>query len=381
MLGNQQEGNKYLVMQEAGGRWGMELRIAVASLWIETLGVVWHRCYLGVLQPGPRLLLAPTLFSRRPYGRHPGTATHPSLQSLHSIFSVLVCVRASLLCQVSCRSYEWPPPFLRLLPASWGWTSSPRFLLETCPWPGCVWQLRPHVELPKPQHRFRRTMWPPGSSQLGTHTNHIQRRGKAAEVLEKQEQRALLLARHGGKSSSYSHGTRCWMTVRPTLRGRRALVSCLTALRRPPLLILPSFVAHSKVGSSILSMQVFHYVDRDFLSQPCSPAVSPAAFASFPVDHCWTQSWAPHLTCCREAQGCPTLLPHLVPAIWARRAVQCPPPPYRKPLLLISPSHMSSHVRVSENKFSWDQSERWSPTVPWLQMSTFLQLSQLVVSQ
>lgn len=59
---------------------------------------------------------------------------------------------------------------------------------------------------------------------------------------------------------------------------------------RPPLLILPSFMAQSKVRWSHLPMQVFQYIDQDSLCQPCSPAVSPGAFASFPVDHCRIES-------------------------------------------------------------------------------------------
>lgn len=59
---------------------------------------------------------------------------------------------------------------------------------------------------------------------------------------------------------------------------------------RPPLLILPSFMAQSKVRWSRLPMQVFQYIDQDSLCQPCSPAVSPGAFASFPVDHCRIES-------------------------------------------------------------------------------------------
>lgn len=154
---------------------------------------------------------------------------HPSLQSHHSFFSVLACIQASLLCQVSCFSYKQPSPFLQRLPESWEWTSSPSFLLEPSLWLDCVWQLWPHMELPKPQHCFNSLSHlvaggqrdPLAPASWGHPQHHVQRREKATEALEKKEQRALLPARQDGKSITNSHGTRCWTTVRPTQSEKR----------------------------------------------------------------------------------------------------------------------------------------------------------------
>lgn len=65
--------------------------------------------------------------------------------------------------------------------------------------------------------------------------------------------------------------------------------------------------------------------------------------------HIWLWQQLRVLAPVKRLKVAPLSFPIFLPAIWARKDVQGPPPSRRRHLLLIFPSYMSSHVRVSES--------------------------------